>query len=128
MGLTPVEIIVVIFAVIGLIKMLSFLVSKTWWMDNVSSKVLGNGKVTGLIFVVLATVVFYYLQLEMSITQIMGGVVFGALLYGLVFLAYSKDLMNLANKIVKGGFNGWMKLYMLIWVILLVWVLYVIFI
>jgi hypothetical protein len=121
---TSVEWIAVIFSLLGLIKILSFAFSKTWWINNVSLKVFEKPKVLGVVFLVLAVVVFYYLFLELTLAQIIAGAAFGSLLTGLGLIGFSKELRGLVEKVVKRGIDGWLKLLMLIWIVLLGWTLY----
>jgi len=124
---TPIEWIVTIFAVVGLIKLVVIMVNKkSWW--NLTKGVYGNPRVFGIVFLVLAAIVLFYLLQELTIVQIIAAGVFMVLLMGFAFMTYAKELMALAKKIIyEKKFSGWMWLYIIIWVVLLVWVLYEIF-
>lgn len=125
--LTGIEIIAGIFALAGLIKIVTILINKNWWFRNVSERVYGNQRLTGFVFFVLAVVVFYFLIQELNLVQILAAVAFGSLLTALAFLSFSKELLDLGKKIISKKFNIWMKFYILIWIVLLAWVLYEIF-
>ena len=76
---------------------------------------------------VLAIIVLYFLLQELTIVQIMGAIVFGALLAGVCFAVYAKEMVPMAMKVFRAGAfkKSWMP--MLIWVILAVWTLIKIF-
>jgi len=126
MPLTPIEWIVTIFAVIGLIKLIVITTNKqSWW--HITKKFYNNPGLFGFIALILAAIVFYYLLQELTIVQIIAVATFVTLLVGFGFVGYSKEVLVLAEKILKKGFSGWTWFYILIWLILLVWALYEIF-
>jgi len=124
---TPIEWIVTIFAVIGLIKLFVIMVSrKSWW--GLTKGVYGNPGITGFVSLVLAAVVLWFLLQELTIVQIIAAGVFMVLLMGFAFMTHAKELMTLAKKMIYGKkFSGGLWLYILIWVVLLLWALYEIF-
>jgi hypothetical protein len=128
MALTGVETIAVIFAVVGLIKLVGISLNKGAWYNSVASKVFNNAKGWTFVFGVLAIVVFYYLLQELTLAQIVAGMAFGSLLTGLAFMSYSKELSGLVKKIYTRNVSGWMKLYIFVWGVLMAWVFYDIFI
>lgn len=119
--------IVFIFSVLVLIKILFVLFKPAGWM-NVSKKIYSSPAVLALIELILAAIVFYYLLMELTIVQIMAGVVLGALLTGLSFAAYGKEVMALGTKIMKDK-DMWKKAWLpvVIWLVLAVWALYALF-
>ena len=123
---TPIEIIAALFAILGLIKLVVILISrKSWW--PITKGVYGNPHVSGIVFLVLAAIVLFYLLQELTIVQIIATAVFVSLLMGVGFMSYSKETLALAKKVIDKGFSGWMWLYIIIWLILLLWVFYEIF-
>ena len=125
---TPIEWIALIFAALGLIKMIVILVNKkSWW--PIAKGVYGNPGVTSVVVLVLAAIVFWFLIQELTIVQIIAAAAFTSLLIAMGFMSYSKELLPVIEKIFKKGFSGgWMWAQIIIWVILLVWVLYVLFV
>lgn len=124
---TPIEWIVTIFAVLVLIKLVVIMINKkSWW--NLTKGVYGNPGITGVVFLVLAAVVLWFLLQELSIVQIIAAGVFMVLLMGFAFMGYSKELMSLAKNIYAKKFSGRMWLYIIIWVVLLIWVLWELFV
>jgi hypothetical protein len=126
MPLTPIEWIVTIFAVLGLIKIIVILVNKEGWWPVVKGAWSRPG-LTGAVSLILAAIVLWYLLQELTIVQILAAMAFTALLMVFAFIQYSDELLALAKKILKKKFSGWLWLYIVIWVVLLLWALYEIF-
>ena len=126
MVLTAVEIIALIFALAGLIKIVTIIINKKIWYKNVAKPIYSNSKF-GFVFVVFAVVIFYFLIQEFSIVQIFAVLAFSSLLIAIGFLSYREEFSKLVEKAYKEKLNGWIWLYTLIWVILCVWVLIEIF-
>jgi len=123
---TPIEWIVTIFAVVGLIKLFVIMISrKSWW--GLTKGVYGNPGITGAVSLVLAAVVLWFLLQELTIVQIIAAGIFMVLLMGFAFMTHAKELMGLAKKVYDKKFSGGLWLYIVIWVVLLLWVLYEIF-
>ncbi len=127
MALGALEIIVLVFIVIGLIKLLFLLFSPKTWM-NFAKKLYSSPAILIIVELILAIIVFYYLLMSLTIVQILAGVVLGALLTGLSFAFFAKELMPLFNKIFKKGLL-WKKTWLvwLIWLALFVWALVAMF-
>lgn len=123
MTLTSIEWIALIFAVIGLIKLIVVIFNKQAWYKGVTKKVHGNQKISAIIFVLLAIIIFYYLLRVMNIVQIMAAMAFGTLLIGLGFLYLSKDLLPALDKAIKRKLGFWMWIYILVWIVLFAWTL-----
>ena len=119
--------IVFIFSVLVLIKLLFVLFKPKGWLD-VSKKLYSSPAILAIVELVLAAIVFYYLLIELTIVQIMAGVVLGALLTGLSFAAYGKEAMAFGSKMLKDK-NMWKKMWLpvVIWLVLAVWALYALF-
>ena len=127
MDYTAVEWIALVFVVLGLIKLITMAVNKKAWLNHVSKRVYGGGGVSGFIFVVLAIVVFYFLIQEMSVVSIFAVMAFTSLIFAVAFMSFSKELEHLIKVVANKKFDGWMWLYVIIWLILSGWVLYEIF-
>ena len=124
---TPIEWIALIFAAVGLIKMIVILVNRESWL-SVTRKVYGNPGVWRIVFLILAAIVLWFLIQELTIVQIIAAGAFVTLLIGLAIMSFSKEMLPIAEKILKKGFSGWMWFYIIIWVVLLVWVLWELFV
>jgi hypothetical protein len=125
MVLETLEIILLIFVVLGLIKFVFLLFNPKAWFDF-AKKLYRSAGVLALIEFVLAAIIFYYLYQSLTIVQIMSGVVLGALLTGITFAVYAKESMVFAGKLMKDGFMKKAWLPMLIWLALFVWTLWAI--
>ncbi|MFH1787187.1 MAG: hypothetical protein ABH811_00110 [archaeon] len=126
MNFSAIEIIALVFVLAAFVKVLIILVSRNSWASFV--KRLYN-KPTALMFIelVLAGIVIYYLLQSLSIIQIMGGVVLGALLTGMTFAAYGKELMPSMLKLLKRDALRKAWLPILVWLSLVVWTVGVLF-
>ena len=126
MSLTSLEWIVTLFAILGITKFIVILVRREkWW--PITRGVYGNPQIFRFVFLILAAVVFYFLIQELNIVEILAVATFFALLMAFGFTTYSKEILELAQKIIKKGFSGWQWLVILIWAVLLLWGLYEIF-
>ena len=127
MVLDALGIIVLVFIVIGVIKLLFLLFSPGSWF-RFSKKLYSSPATLVIIELTLAAIVFYYLLQTLTIVQIMGGVVLGALLTGLSFAVYSKEVMVMAEKIFKQK-NMFRKTWIIwvIWLALFAWTLNALF-
>lgn len=125
---TPIEWIVTVFAALALIKLIVIIVNKEGWWPVVKG-VWGkkNRWLTGIIALILAVIVFWFLIQELTIVQIFAVMAFTALFMILGFMQYADDLLTLAKKMLKKRFSGWLWLYVIIWIILTLWALYEVF-
>lgn len=119
---TPVEWIAGLFAILAIVKLIVVIFNKKAWVKNVSKPILGN-KASGLLFAILAIVIFYFLILELSIVQIFAVMAFTGMIIGFAYMDYSKELMSLVDKVMKRKFSGWMWIQVIVWLVLSVWVL-----
>lgn len=127
MEFSSLEIIVLIFILISLIKLITILIKKEKWI-SVIEIVYKNSKISSVLFLILAIVVFYYLINNMDIVEIFAALVFSYLLIIISFMFYSKEMVEVSKKILKKKFSFWMKGYIIVWVLLIGWCLYEIFI
>jgi len=126
MVLTPIEIIAVVFAVLGLIKIGIIIINVKAWMP-VTKTVYGNPKVVSPIVLGLAAIVFYYLIQSLTIVEIVAVMAFTSLIFAIGFLHVGKDLTKMTNKMVKNGLSSWMWGYMLLWSVAMAYVIYGVF-
>ena len=127
MALDALGTIVFIFILIGLIKLLFVLFNPGAWF-GFAKKLYSSPQILIVVELILAAIVFFYLLQSMTIVQIMGGVVLGALLTGLSFAFFAKEMMALVTKIYKQ--KGMLKKTWLVWIIwlaLFVWTLTALF-
>lgn len=119
--MTPIEIIALILIIVGIIKIIVMAFNPKSWMNF--AKGIWKTPMLGVIYFILALIVFYFLLQELSIVQILAVTAFVALLMGLQFARYSKETMNFANKLFKTKKDMWAKnwIYIVIWIILLLW-------
>ena len=127
MAYTPVEIIAVLFSLLVIIKLIVVSISMKSWMENVARPIYRNPVTSGIIMSILAVVFFYYLLAELTVTQIYAAVAFMAMITGVSFCHYSKEMLPWAEKVSKKPFSGTMWLLILVWIVLSVWVLLEVF-
>jgi len=121
-----VEIFVLVFVVLALIKLLFILFSPKAWM-NLTKAIYKNSAILVIVELILAAIVFYYLSMEISLIYIMAGILIGALLTGMVFAIYSKEIVPIFTKTFKSNLikRAWLPL--IIWLALVIWTLTEIF-
>ncbi len=119
--MTPVEIIALIFCIAILVKILVVAINPKSWFKF--GKKIWKSPSFGIIYFILAVIVFYLLIKEITVVQILASVAFVVLLMGLQFSRYSKDVMEFAQKLARNKKEIWKKnwIYVIIWVILAVW-------
>jgi hypothetical protein len=125
--MTPIEIMALVFALIGAVKIIVLLTQPKSWM-NLSKTIYQNSFITMIVSLVLAGVLLGYLLTEMTIVQIFAVMLFMAPLMAIGVSAYSKEALALMNKLAKDKTvvkRAWLAI--VVWVILIIWVLYAIF-
>lgn len=126
--MSPLEIIAVLVVALFAIKMLVVMVNPRIWHRKVVKPVYGNAKVSMWVMVVLAAVILYYLLQEINIVQIFAATAFVTMLMGIGVLAFSKDILDLADRMLrKKNILKRAGLSILIWTVLSIWVLWTIF-
>ncbi|MFH1325799.1 MAG: hypothetical protein ABIH49_03485 [archaeon] len=115
-----------ILAAFALIKISVILVNGKAWL-KFAKWIWQKPAVTGIIFFLLALVVFYYLIQQMTIVQIFAVMLFVTLLFGSAMSPYVKHFLKLGDSLVskKAIRNYWPEV--IIWVILSLWALKEIF-
>ena len=121
------EIIAFVFVIAGLIKLLALLIVPKSWVSFVKSLYKRPNLLLG-VELILTAIVFYYLVQYLTIIQIIGGVLLGALLTGMTFAVYGKELTPFITKLFNKG-NLFRKAWLpiLVWLALMIWVLKALF-
>ena len=124
------QITVLLLAILIVIKFLVLAIKPKAWL-NLAKSLYSNPLILGLVELILATVLFYYLLMQLTIIQIMAAVTLGALLTGLSFAIFSKEMLPLIGRIMRNkrilwGPGTWFV--WLIWLVLIGWALYVLFV
>ena len=125
-----VQITVLLLAILVVIKFLVLAIKPKAWLNLVKS-LYGNPLITGLVEVILAAVLFYYLLMQITIVQIMAAVALGALLTALSFAIFGKEMLPFASKLIRNKRILWSPgawVVWLIWLVLIGWALYVLFV
>ncbi|MBS3124540.1 hypothetical protein J4437_07990 [Candidatus Woesearchaeota archaeon] len=111
-----------VFFIVAAVKLIVVLVSPKIWLNSVVRKIWKNSFLAGLVSFVLAVVCLYILLQELTIVQIFAVMLFVSLLAALGIAAYSKEVVGLAEKLMKDKKilkKSWF--YLLIWIALVVW-------
>jgi len=127
--MTPIEIMALIIAVIAGIKILVLLVKPRAWFDNIVKPIYSKPALTSVIALILAGFVLkYLLNSGLTIIQIFAVMLFFALIMALSFAAYSKEMLEWAEKMLEDKAiikRAWLAI--LVWIVLVIWVLYSLF-
>jgi len=126
--MTPIEIMAAFVALLILVKLVTVGFKPKAWMDNVAKPIYSNASIATVVGLVIAGGSLWFLLKELSIVQIFAAMLFfiGLMVVGIAPLG--KDLMVMADKMVKQ--KNLLKQFWLawvIWVVLAVWVLYTLF-
>jgi len=124
--MNAIEIIALVFALGILLKMVLVLFSKKSWMGFVK-KIYSKPMILFLIEFIVAVIVFGYLLQSLSIVEIMACIVLGALLTGMSFTFFMKELYPSFEKMLKSKVLKKAWLLMLVWLALAIWVLIALF-
>ena len=122
--MNSIEIMALIVAVISMIKIIVILINPKYW-KAVAHVVCKNQVATTVIALVLAVVVLRYLLTELNILQIFATMLFLILLMAVSFSSYSKEMLQLTDKVLSNRDvlkKGWVPI--IIWLALIAWVLY----
>lgn len=118
--LGTIEILALILSILILVKLLFMAFGPRSWL-KFAKKFYKFPAVITIIYLVLIGVLFYLLLQSFTIVEIMAVVLLGALLTGIGFASFSKDIVSLADKMFKKGYLKKMLLPILLWLILAVW-------
>lgn len=118
-----VETIAWIMVIAGAIKIISIAHNPKGWM-NFAKKIWSKPQQMKLAGVVLGVIVLYYLLQELTIIQIMATMAFFAALLMVGFASDAEPLLKKYEKQIKNK-TIWAKhkIYILIWIVLMVWTL-----
>lgn len=122
--MNPLEILSLIFAIMIIVKFLVFLVKPDWLLKTAEKLSHKKGIMNGL-FLVLVVVLGYFVLSNLTITQVMPGILLGSTLVGAMMVQYP-GYLKLAKTMIKDKKKVW--LFWLIWLVLACWVLVVLFI
>lgn len=124
---TTIEWFALFLAVLSLVKISFILVKPNAWI-KFASKLWRKPKTFGWISLILSFVVLYFLLQEMTIVQIFGAMLFFSLMMVMGFAPYMKELLPKAKQNVKKIVRDpSMRIYLLVWLALIIWVLWEIF-
>lgn len=126
MAFTPVEIIALVFAIAVLLKIVIVLVNRDSYV-SFAKTIYKSPKILMFAELVLAAIILYYLLMELSIVQIFAAIVLGALLTGVSFAVYAKEIMPAVLRAVKKDALKRAWLVIIVWLALMAWVLYALF-
>ena len=124
------QITVLLLAILVVIKFLVLAIKPKAWL-NFAKSIYSNPLIAGLVEVILAAVLFYYLLIQLSILQIMAAVTLGALLTALGFTIYGKEMLPFVGKLLRNKKVLWSPrawFVWLIWLVLIGWAVYTIFV
>ncbi len=126
--MNAVEILALIFAIAVILKMLMILISRKSW-EGFAKWMYKKPALLFIIELILAILVFYFLIVKggLAITTIMACVLLGALLTGMSFAFFTKELSPMISKIMKANVLKKAWFLMLIWLALVIWVLIALF-
>jgi hypothetical protein len=123
MAYSEVQIIALIFA-IGIIAKLVFVYFKKKQYISFVQKIYKNQWLLVIIELALAALVFYYLQMQLTFVQIVACLVLGALLTGITFGVYAKELLpKMVGVLRKRNAIKRSWLPIIIWLALAIWTL-----
>jgi len=125
--MNAIEIMALIVVVLGLVKMVVIFKNPKSWMGVVNF-FFKKPKITMGVCIVLAAVTLWLLLQTLSIVQIFGVLLFMMFLYLMTFAAYSKELLQMVNKMLKDkNIIRKAMLPIVIWIALMLWALYALF-
>ena len=113
------EILSLILAIIIIVKFLVFL-TKPDWLLKVAEIVSHKKSLLNGLFLILVVVLGYFVLSNLTITQVMPGILLGSFLIGAMMVQYP-GYLKLAKKMITDKKKVW--LFWLIWLILACWVL-----
>ena len=125
--MTPVQIMALIVAVLGAIKLLVILVDPKIWLKNVVKPIYKTPMLASVLGLIIAGVSLYYLNQVMSIVDIFAVLLFFMGIMLMSFGVMAKEMVALADKALKKGILTKFWLPLIIWILLLIWVFYALF-
>lgn len=126
MTFTPLEWVVLVFAVVALLKAIFVLGNRGVWTKFLDSMYTYH-TVASCIFLILGGIIFYYLIQELTIVQILAAGAFTSCLIAIAFLQYAHEAKSFVKKMILSPLKGMIWFYILIWLVLIAWALWEIF-
>lgn len=125
--MTPIQIMALIVAMLGAIKMIVVFISPKSWIKNIVKPIYKTPMIASIAGLIITGVSLYYLNQELTIVQIFAVLLFFFGLMLMTFAAVSKEMIKLAENVLKkdGLIRFWLPI--LVWIILLIWVFYALF-
>jgi hypothetical protein len=127
--MTPIEIMALIVVAFAAIKLLVVLINPQHWMCTVTKGSWTNPILTTLASLAVMVVSLIFLLQELTIVQIFAAMLFVMSFTMLGLAPYSKDVLELEEKMFKDGRymlkKGWPAT--IVWVVLIIWTLYALF-
>jgi len=124
--LTPIEIIALILAICGIIKIIFVSANKKAWI-KFAAKFYKVPAISIAMLIILGIIVAYYLLLTLSIVQIVASFALLSIIGGIGAMIYSKEILDLANKIAKKKTAFKERAYVFLWLVIFLLVLLAIF-
>lgn len=124
--MTPIQIMALILAVFGGIKILVLLMNPKSWLSFVKT-IYKNPGIATIVGLIIAGASLWYLLKYMTIVHVFAAMLFTSALMMVGFMAYPKEMMTLAEKVLDKNCLKKGRLITIIWIVLLVWVIYAIF-
>ena len=125
--MTPIQIMALIVALLGGIKLIVILIDPKIWLKKVVKPIYSNPMFASVLGLLIAGVSLYYLNKSFTIVQIFAVMVFFMGLMLMSFAAVSKEMLVLADKVLKKDCLKKFWLPTLVWILLLIWVFYALF-
>ena len=125
--MTPIQIMALIVALLGGIKLIVILIDPRIWLKKVVKPIYGNPMFASVLGLLIAGVSLYYLNKSFTIVQIFAVMIFFMGLMLMSFAAVSKEMLALADKVLKKDCLKAFWLPTIIWILLLIWVFYALF-
>jgi len=125
--MTPIQIMALIVALLGAIKMVVVFLSPKSWINSVVKPIYKTPMIASLAGLIVTGVSLYYLNQELTIVQIFAVFLLFMGLMLMTFAAVSKEMIKLAENVLRkdGLMRFWLPI--LVWILLLIWVFYALF-
>ena len=118
------EIISLIFAVLVILKILLLWINPKWMTTIINKFSKWRNGMVGVILIFTA-IVGYFVFANLTVVQVVPGILLGTFLMGMVFLIFPKNYVRMAKEVLKERKKLWVPF--LLWIILAVWTLYHLF-
>ncbi|MEK6937315.1 MAG: hypothetical protein AABW58_04560 [Nanoarchaeota archaeon] len=124
--MAPLEIISFLFALLILVKLVFVIFSKQTWYRNVAMPIYKNPKVSSLVILIIALIIFYYLIQSITLIELFAAMAFTNMITALSFMFYTKEFSELVKKVYSKNFKFTIFgiLYLLFWILLSLKVIY----